>query len=310
VPSIGLAALALVAAVTAVVSPGTGAASKPASLDWKLERPTSHGTTVVGTLPGHGATRHLGVSVRGGKAVAIAGVEPVSVLARPHVGTDANGGIVVVYPRCATTDGARCDLYQVGVDGRGEQPVPGVNTPGSSELQGSMDRGDVAFLRSAHDLRAEHASLYLRPAGGEARLLSRAGGSEIALSGDHVAQVRDVDPYVGICGLPAVEVRDVDSGDVRHVIGRACGLNGQRLGSLNFAGGRLTFLAWDGADGVPGTKIYRTAEDGTGTTHTDGPRRAVAFAPTGPRTGVAVVLRGREGPTAMVAVRKLAFRGH
>lgn len=304
----GLVALALLAAVTAFFAPAKGAAPTRTPLDWTLERPASHGTTVAGLLPGKGSTRRLGVSVDGRRPVAIAGLEPVSALAAPHIGTDADGGVVVVYPRCATSDGSRCDLYQAGVDGRGEQLVPGVNTAGSSELQGAIDHGSVAFLRSAGDLYAHHASLYLRPVGGAARRLTRAGGTEIALSGDHIAQVRDIDPGIGICGEPSVEVRGTDGG-VRRVKSTVCGLNGQSLGSLTFAGGHLTFLAHDGADGVPRTTIYRTAPDGTRLTHAAGPRRAVGFAPTGPRAGVAVVVHGHDGPTSMVAVAGLAFRG-
>lgn len=298
-------------ACTAAAAPAAQAAPTGKPLAWQLDWPTSYGTTVVGLLPGQGPTRRLGVSLHGRPAVAIAGPEAISMHATPHIGTDADGSVVVVYPRCATATGGRCDLYRVGVTGGAERPVPGVNTPGSSELQGAMDHGSVAFLRSRDSkggFDAEHVSLYRLPAGGKARLVTRAGGDEIALSGTHIAQVRNIDWSSGVCGEPSVEILDAD-GVLRHVFGTVCGLNGQSVGSLNFWGGKLTFLSYNGADGPVQTRIYRTTLHSSVLTYAPGPHRAVAFAPTGARSGVAMLVdTWAEPPTAkMVRLSRLQF---
>lgn len=304
--------LATLVACAAALAPLAGAATTPSPLDWKLGRPSSFGTTVVGLMPGQGSTRRLGVSVHGRPAVAIAGLHAISMRATPHVGTDTDGSVVVVYPRCATAAGARCDLYQAGVSGGAERRVAGVNTSGSSELQGAIDRGSVAFLRS-RDSRggfyAEHVSLYRRPADGKAGLVTRAGGSAIALSGTHIAQVRDIDPGVALCGMPSVEILDA-TGALRRVKSTMCGLNGQSFGSLNFWGGKLLFLAFNGADGPARTTIYRTALHSSVLTHASGPLNAVAFAPTGARSGVALLDdEWTEPPTStMVRIGQLPFR--
>lgn len=275
----------------AVSAPAADTAPKGTTLAWRLDRPTSSGTTVVGLMPGDGPTRSLGVSVRGRPAVAIAGIQPISMRATPHVGTDANGSVVVVYPRCAGPTGGRCDLYEVAVTGGAERAVAGVNTSRFSELQGAMDRGSIAFLRS-RDSRggfySDHVSLYRRPAGKKAELVTRAGGSEIALSGTHIAQVRDIDSGGALCGEPSVEILDA-AGALRRVTSTTCGLNGQSFGSPNFWGGKLTFLFFNGVTGPQQTRIYRTALHSSALTSTAGPHHAVAFAPTGARSGVALI---------------------
>lgn len=302
--------LATLVAVAAALAPVAGAAPTRTPLDWELDWPTSFGTTVVGLMPGQGSTQRLGVSLHGRPAVAIAGLPAISAHATPHIGTDADGAVVVVYPRCANAGGVRCDLYQAGVRGGTERPVAGVNTSGFSELQGAMDHGSVAFLRS-RDSRggffAQHVSLYRRPAGGKAALVTRAGGTEIALSGDHIAQVRDIDQGYELCGKPAVEILDA-TGALRRVMTTGCGLNGQSFGSLNFWGGKLTFLASFGSAGPAQTRIYRTALHSSALTYASGLHYALAFAPTGARSGVAMVDDEWDGPISMLGIAQLSFR--
>jgi hypothetical protein len=284
-----------VAAVSVGPAPVTEVLSGPV-----LHEPSSYGTTVVGLLPGRGSTSSLGVSVDGGPATRIPALAPVGSRAVPHLGTDAQGRVVVVYPRCVK---GRCDLYSARPDGTHEQRVPGVNAPGESQFQGAMDRGNVAFLRTR---AAYRTSLYLRRVGRPATLVTQEGGDDVALSGDHIAQIRDGSGEAGLCELPTVEVRRPD-GAVHRIARKSCGENGQRYGSLAFLGRHLLFLSYEGSAGTSRTRVFRTTLNGNRLERAEGPRRAVAYAPSGPRAGVALIEPASSDGLSMRSVRELAF---
>jgi hypothetical protein len=295
VPDLATALVFLVASVSPALSAGAGHGQV-------LQQPTSHGETIVGVLPGHGRTRSLAVRTAGRPAAPIPGIAPVDRNAVPRVGTDAAGREVVVYRRCPQ---GRCDLYSVRLDGTHERPIPGVSSRRGDEFVGAMDHGDVAFVRSAPKA-AGGSGLFLRRVGERARLVTRRAGDEVALSGDHIAQRRDTDPGFGICGMPTVEVLTPD-GRRRTIKRVGCGLDGQGFDSLSFVDDHLLFLAYNGSDGPARTRIYRTALDGSALEHADGPKTAVAYAPTGPDHGVALV--GNDIlPRAMRRVTGLEFR--
>jgi hypothetical protein len=300
-----VAAVVLVSA-SAFALPAAAPATTVTPLPWSLGQPSASGTTtVVGVLP---TDHRIGLSTAGAPAAPVDHLDPVVKGAAPHLGTDASGHRLLVYPRCR---GARlasgCDLYEARLDGTGERKVPGVNTAAGNELVGVMDRGDVAFLRSAKGVG--DPGLYLRRRGGRAVRVTAAGGTELALRGRWIAQVRDADPTVGACGLPTVELRSF-GGKVRTVQTRRCGLSGQSLTGVGFVGGLLEFLSYD-AVGSGATTVFRTAPAARTLSRADGPRYARGFAATGLATGIATLADASDpssGRTTLGAVRGLSFR--
>lgn len=123
-------------------------------------------------------------------------VTGLPVWAVPHLGTDAAGRRVVVYPRCSADRASACNLYAYDLESRTEQALSTVNASAAGELEGTMQGGAIAFTRSrpadaaapiAEGAEPGRALLY-RSVGGSTRRVSRRGGTSLALRGDRIAQ--------------------------------------------------------------------------------------------------------------------------
>lgn len=174
--------------------------------------------------------------------------------AYPHVGTNRQGHIVVIYPRCSSAAARDCDLWAYDVDRGKATALAGVNSAGVGETEGAMASGSVAFTRwtaMAEPTRGggdATTRLMYKPARGGARLVTRKGGQQIALSGNQIAQVRDVAPTSIECGQPSVEL--LTTAGLRRTVRRyRCGADGHTPLGLGFVRGRLLWAMHGGDQG-------------------------------------------------------------
>ncbi len=147
-----------------------------------------------------GATAgELRVSPDGAEPVAAEGAGPVPTWARPHVGTDVSGRVVVTYPRCQDNEAVgTCDIYQWTAETGREIVLRGVSGGELAETEAVMDFGAVLVVRekrpvlSADDLQFDTPSLttlLIKPRGRPIRVVTRHGGRQIDLRGSRVADV-------------------------------------------------------------------------------------------------------------------------
>ncbi len=115
--------------------------------------------------------------------------------AQPHLGTDAAGRAVAIYPRCAGTARSSCDLYAWDVAANTERPLTEANRRDAGELEGTMAGGALAWTVAPADEAATAAdtpdaerTLMYRPAGGAPKLASNVGGRRLALRSGQIAQ--------------------------------------------------------------------------------------------------------------------------
>ncbi len=177
----------------------------------------------------------------------IVGTGPLPTWARPHVGTNRSGHVVAVYPRCSGPLVATCDLYVYDFATLKETALAGVSRPNAGEVEGDMDRGAMAFSRWR--LKAEPTgsgdeatTLLYKPASGAARVVSKTkGGQQLALRGQQIGQIRDINPSAASCGTPSVELLST-SGSRRLIRQSHCGEEGNHPTGLDFVGSRLHWM--------------------------------------------------------------------
>ena len=187
------------------------------------------------------------VGQNGAAPVQVPVAGPIPEWAYPHVGSDRRGRAVVIYPRCPGADVSSCDLWAYFVASRTSSPVKRVNTAAAGETEGVMIGGAVAFTRwtaestpTRNDAHATTTLMY-KPATADARLVTRRGGQQLALSGDRIAHIRDVDETTGECGQPTVEL--ITTSGRRSVVRTyRCGLDGHSPRGLAFVKGRLLWV--------------------------------------------------------------------
>lgn len=147
-----------------------------------------------------GATAgELRVSPDGAEPAPAEGAGPLPTWARPHVGTDVSGRVVVTYPRCQDNEAVgTCDIYQWTADTRREVVLRGVSGGELAETEAVMDFGAVLVVRekrpvlSADDLQFDTpplTTLLIKPRGRPIRVVTRHGGRQIDLRGSRVADV-------------------------------------------------------------------------------------------------------------------------
>lgn len=115
--------------------------------------------------------------------------------AQPHLGTDAAGRAVAVYPRCASDAINSCDLYAWDVVANVERPIDEVNRSSVGELEGTMQHGAVAWTvapagETAGATAAPDAerTLRYRSTSGPSRTITTKGGRQLALRSGEIAQ--------------------------------------------------------------------------------------------------------------------------
>lgn len=208
---------------------------------------------------------------------------PLPDWAVPHVGTDAAGRVVVTYPRCSG-EGVGCDLYAYDVAAGAERRVAGAATSGE-EVEGVLRRGRLLLARSV-TVRGEvqrWLSIAARE-GAPLRLVTRFGGTQLALRGRVIAQVRDTDPGSAICGQPSIEEVDTRTGRRELIDATSCGMDGAQVAAPAFVSGSLLWT-WSAGDRTP--YLYRLAATGA-RTRAKLPSGTIAFAPTALRAGYAL----------------------
>lgn len=235
----------------------------------------------------------------GGAPVPAPGAGVLPVWAQPSVGTDRDGRRVVVYPRCSTSQISSCDLYSYTTSTGRERRIAGVNRATVGEVDGSMERGAVAFNRwtstsvpSTVDTlpASERTRLFHKAPGGVAQLVTERGGRQLALRDRWIAQVRDTDPSATECGRPTVEVVSV-GGQRRTARASGCGLIA-RLPSLpTFVEGDLR---WGESWSEPPSRLQRFRLSDGRLRHTEVPTVPFrVFAHTSTSRGYALAVRYR-----------------
>lgn len=93
-------------------------------------------------------TLQLRIAELGKTPRAAEGAGPLPFWARIHVGSNASGYPVVVYPRCRSARLASCDLYEWDPRFRRERVIERVSKPGRAEVEGVEHSGNVLFVTS------------------------------------------------------------------------------------------------------------------------------------------------------------------
>jgi hypothetical protein len=264
----------------------------------------------------------LGVSASGGTTVALreigndqlellvgrgadlqpaAGVAPIAgsrmSFPRIHAGTDATGGVVVVFPRCTEslprTEGRlTCDLHVYNVATAEDRLIPGVRRSKRSEQEGVMNRGSLLYAATGPSVA--RTGLWYRPAGGAERRIARNPGRQLALSGTRIAQVitdGTKDAGEEPCNNSTIVVRSTERPGAGEVLGREClypswtDTPSDAWTSPSFVGNRLVWTR-DAGSGPSllrydvRTRKFEEARAG----------RLYGFAPTAADAGLALVL--------------------
>lgn len=248
----------------------------------------------------------------------IAGIASLPTWAVPHLGTDKDGGAVLVYPRCAKHAVSSCNLYAWDLTDERERALAEANTPGVGETEGVLDHGSLAFSRwtSARDPidvlqdQNEATALFYAPVGGAARRLG-SGGQQLALSGDWIAQIRDTRGPHGsgssrYCGDSTVELVSV-AGEGRFAVrSMPCG-SIKTFQSPTFVGDALIFGA-TGSDRHPNGLIYRYDRLAGRTFAAPGPSRFDQFVATSLTGGYGVWQQDQgQGGSDVIKVDGLTF---
>lgn len=168
----------------------------------------------------------------------------VPVWAQPHLGTAADGHVVAVYPRCATEAITSCDLYAWDIDANAERPLNEVNSAAAGELEGTMQRGAIAWTvapaggaGSATTGLTSQRTLMHRSAAGAVKTVSARGGEELALRGTQIAQVVPRADRESA----RVELVQVKTGKRTPLVTYAFGAAGHWAVGLRFFGNELRF---------------------------------------------------------------------
>jgi len=242
---------------TSLIAPGSAAAKLTTVATYPLPGTVAagHGWVAVTQATEVGAT--LLVGREGAVPQPVAAASSVPSFAQPHVGTDVHGHAVIVYPTCTAED---CDLKLLDPERGTVRSAHGANRASADEVEGDMDRGALAFSivrghrrPSITSIDQPKMDLAYRPTGGQARVLTRLGGSEIELDRGRALSVRhSYGEGSGDCGISSLVLTTVSGR--RSVIAQvACGMDGQHITGTGFIGKRR--VAW----GVTtlGGSVYR-----------------------------------------------------
>ena len=193
-------------------------------------------------------------------------VPPRTVAFDADIGPEVDGGLTVVYSRCATeAAGARrprgCDLFQLALQDPTEQRIAAVSTAGASEQRPTLYRGRVAFARTPDTGRARTrvVSHRLRGPGsrGVLRIAVRGRVDELELRGRHLALAQTTSArHVGVCGRSAIRLHRL-GGRMRTLARQVCGLSGQSYAGLSFDARHLYWARFCAGD--PGGCSTRNA---------------------------------------------------
>jgi hypothetical protein len=193
-------------------------------------------------------------------------VDPVPSWAQPHWGTDATGRRVAVYPRCAGGTLKDCDLYAWDADANKERRLDEVDRPGVGEVEGTMDRGAIAYTTQTASTASASAAkdpvvsrtLWLRRVGKSPLKLSSKGGDQLALHSGIVAQDIPLTPETASDGDHRVQL--VRAGKpTRVVLAYGAGMNARHVVGMRFFGSEVRF----GLASLEDDYLYRGPVAGT-----------------------------------------------
>lgn len=272
-PSLRLLAASTALAGSAALLGAVGATAAPAftTLDPLPARGqiAARNTVTVLTQTNASGGAAVWVGKGGNLPEPVPAITGVPAWAQPHIGTDEARKPVVIYPSC--TDTAQvdtCDLKQYAVLTGKISAVAGVNTSGTGETEGAIDRGAVVAARwTAKDEPVSAAfggqgktptTLVYRAAGKTARVLTTKGGQQIALDRGRVAFVREGDATAGTCGLSLLQVIRVAGGPAKTLARHTCGLDMQAVTLPTFVGNEVVY----GLRGLEGQTVHRISARG------------------------------------------------
>lgn len=167
---------------------------------------------------------------------------PIIFWTQPHIGTDARGHAVIVYPSCVKN---ACDLHALDPATGADAPLPGASSPGVNEVEGDLDRGALAYVTApAGRPRSGHSQLRYRPAGGPSRILDRLGGGYLDLDRGRILTVRSGGDGAGdgTCGSELLELTTVATRTRTLISRQNCGQDEQTITGAGFVGKRR--VAW------------------------------------------------------------------
>ncbi len=225
-------------------------------------------------------TGGLGALKEAGGVAALAGARENA--PRVHVGSDADGRPVVIYPRCSeAASPSGCRLVSYSVPDQVERRIPGVPR---GAFEGVMRRGALLYASVGS---SSSRGLWYRPNGAVTRRLAAYPGTDLALSRSRAAHViADGEKTAGEepCTNSAVVLRSLRGGP-GEVLARRCdfGTFGARR-SLSFS---HATLSWAGR----GRSVYRFD-----------PGRGAVEQATLPTNLFDVILVGRTSDTALASV--------
>lgn len=270
--SAALAAVAALASVAAVATPAAARDQTRATIGSLPASPAiglwpqidALGSHVIAVAPAAGLTELSAVTASTGELwfsrlddrptkLSLAGVPA---WAQPHLGTDAAGRAVAVYPRCAADAIDSCDLFAWDVLANTERRLDEVNRASVGELEGTMQRGAVAWTVAPTGAAGQvsagpelQRTLMYRAAAGAPRTITARGGRRLALRSGQIAQVvLNADQESSRVEL--VRVRDRS----RRTLVRVSGGAGPRTPvGLRFTGAQLRFAVAS----VDSPRLYR-----------------------------------------------------
>lgn len=262
--------LALLALIGAAITPVPAHADTPvrvADVDEVLPLRTWAGTTVTSVRDAAAGGYRLALLHTDG-AIEPLPVAPRTVPFDADVGPGPDGAPVVVYSRCerepdrAAAEARGCALQLLDLTRRVERRLAETDSPAASEMQPTIWRDRVAWVRIEDDAADTRPRVYTRslrsapatrsrrlpalptcrrPEVGGARCAPTTGRvDELELYGRWLAQNQTYfyEGSGGLCGRREVRLTTLD-GRVRKVADTVCGLAGQTHTGVSFQAGRL-----------------------------------------------------------------------
>ena len=149
--------------------------------------------------------------------------------------------------------------------------------PTEAVVQGSMDRGSLAFIElpSSRHLGTNYGedapTLFYKPRGGTARRIAGPGGYQLAVHGPWIAQTQDADYTVNCGTTELIDTRRAVSSQRTAIRTIGCGEGGEAAAGNAFVGDNLYFGMSVGPLTATSGTLYRhslvSGTDFTGPSH-------------------------------------------